>query len=171
MSEQEFRALALQTIRQATPFEAARAINARLAEEDPPKAILIRDLEIIRESIDIALASKKRDIAESRMRSVVETWKRAEAECSGLVPQDVVQAVREIVADAQRRFQTCLYVNIARGYLDKAKTLKTAKAREGHLSQAREAILEGLGMPDSNKGELRELMLAIERMRQAEGLP
>jgi len=86
MSEQEFRALALQTIRQATPFEAARAINARLAEEDPPKAILIRDLEIIRESIDIALASKKRDIAESRMRSVVETWKRAEAECSGLVP-------------------------------------------------------------------------------------
>jgi len=171
MSEQEFRALALQTIRQATPFEAARAINARLAEEDPPKAILIRDLEIIRESIDIALASKKRDIAESRMRSVVETWKRAEAECSGLVPQDVVQAVREIVADAQRRFQTCLYVNIARGYLDKAKTLKTAKGRAGRLSQAREAILEGLSMPDSDKGELRQLMLAIEGMGQGEGLP
>ncbi len=167
MSEQEFRALALKTIRQAMPFEAARAINARLATEDPQKAVLIRDLQIIRESIDIALASKKRDIAESRMKSVVETWKEAEAECSGVVPQ----SIREIVADAQRRFQTCLYVNIARGYLDKAKTLKTAKAREGHLSQAREAILDGLGMPDSNKGELRELMLAIERMRQPEGLP
>ena len=171
MSEQEFRALALSTIRQATPLEDARAINARLASEDPEKAALIRALQIIRDSIDIALSSKKRDIAESRMKSLVETWKTAEAECSGVVPQDVVQSIREIVADAQSRFQTSLYANIARGYLDKAKTLKTAKAREGHLSQAREAILEGLGMPDSNKGELRELMLAIERMRQAEGLP
>jgi len=171
MSEQEFRALALSTIRQATPVEAARAINARLASEDPPKAELIRDLQIIRDSIDIALASKKRDTAESHMELVVETWKTAEAECSGVVPQDVVQSVREIIADAQRRLQTCLYVNVARGYLDKAKTLKTAKGREGHLSQAREAILEGLGKPDSNKGELRELMLAIERMRQADGLP
>jgi hypothetical protein len=100
------------------------------------------------------------------MRLLVETWKTAEAECSGLVPQDVVQSVREIVVEAQRRFQTSLYANIARGYLDKAKTLKSAKARAGHLSQAKEAILEGLGMPESNNGELREMMLAIERMRQ-----
>ena len=45
MSEQEFRALALSTIRQATPVEAARAINARLASEDPQKAVLIRGLQ------------------------------------------------------------------------------------------------------------------------------
>ena len=76
MSEQEFRALALSTIRQATPLEAARAINARLASEDPEKASFVRELQIIRDSIDIALSSKKRDIAESRMKSVVETWKR-----------------------------------------------------------------------------------------------
>ena len=170
MSEQEFRALVLSTIRQATPVEAAREINTRLASEDPEKAELIRYLQIIRDSIDIALSSKKRDIAESRMKSVVETWKRVEAECSGVVPQDVVQSVREIVGDAESRFQTSLYANIAQAYLDKAKTVKTAKARQGHFSKAREAILEGLGMPDSNKGELKELMLAIERMRQAEGL-
>jgi hypothetical protein len=167
MSEQEFRALALSTIRQAMPLEAARAINFQLAIEDPEKAIFIRNRQIIRESIDIALSSKKRDIAESRMKSVVETWKRAEAECSGVVPLDVIQLVREIVAEAQRRFQTSLYANIARGYLDKAKALKTAEGREGQLSQAREAILEGLGIPESNKGELSEFMLAIERMRQA----
>jgi hypothetical protein len=170
MSEQEFRALVLSTIRQATPVEAARAINARLASEDPDKAVFIRDLQIIRDSIDIALSSKKRDVAESRMKLLIETWKRAEAECSGVVPQEAVRSVGEVVADAQRRFQTSLYANIARGYLDKAKTLKTAKAQEGHLSQARAAILEGLGMPDSNKAELGELMFSVERMRQAEGL-
>jgi hypothetical protein len=171
MSEQEFQMLVLTTIRYATPLEAARATNARLANEDPQRAILIRDLQIIRDSIDIALSSKKRDIAESRMKSVVETWKRAEAACLGLVPRDVVQSVREIVAEAQSRFQTSLYANIARGCVDKAKTLKSAKARETHLLLAREAILEGLGMPDSNKGELRELMLAVEEMRRAQGLP
>jgi hypothetical protein len=171
MSEQEFRALVLSTMRQAMPFEVARAINARLAIEDPQQAALIGELQVIRESIDIALSSKKRDIAESRMKLVAERWKTAEPDCSGVVSKDVVQSVSETVADAQRRFQTSLHANVARGYVDKAKALKTAKGREGHLLHAREVILEGLGMPDSNKGELREMLLAIERMRQAEGLP
>jgi hypothetical protein len=171
MSEQEFRALALDTIRQATPIEAARAINARLASEDPQKATFIRALQIIRDSIDIALASKKRDVAESRMKSVVETWRIAEAECSGVVPEDVVHSVRDIVADAQRRFQTSLFANLARGFLDKATISKTAKAREVHLSQAKAAILEGIGMPNSDKAELGNLMLAIERARQGVDSP
>ncbi len=46
-------------------------MNLKLAKSNFPGSALIRNLQIIRDSIEIALTSKKRDTAESRMNTLI----------------------------------------------------------------------------------------------------
>ena len=49
----------------------AKKMNLQLARSNFSRSALIRNLQIIRDSIEIALTSKKRDTAESRMNTLL----------------------------------------------------------------------------------------------------
>lgn len=153
-----FEQIVLETIKQRRPPEVARSINLYLSRRDFHKAELIRKLQIIRDSIDIALSSRKRDTAESRMTLLLALWREIEAKYSYLMSKEILKIAKEIVSEAQKQFQTALYINLARGYIEKADSLKTDKAKEKYRFLAREIILEGLSNPQSDKKELEALL-------------
>jgi len=156
-----FNDLLLTTMTQRTPPEIARSINQTLMRQDHRKGQLVRYLQIIKDSIDISLNSKKRDIAESRMKTVNDMWHEVESQYSDLFSDEVFSKVKAIVIDAQHKYHTVLYMNVARGHIEKATTLKTDKAKEKYLTLAQEVILEGLDNPNSDKSELHSLQLKI----------
>ena len=75
----------------------ARKMNRRFAKLNFPKAALIRNLQIIRDSIEIALTSKKRDTAESRMKTLLERYEEEKNEQSGFVSKHVFDEINRVI--------------------------------------------------------------------------
>lgn len=121
---------------------------------DYRKAQFIRALQIVRDSLDIALASKKRDVSESRLSAAEELANEIRRDYLDLMtPETRSVVLAEIGVDANR-CHTAIYVNAAKAAIEKAATMKTAKAREKHLDIARQHIADGWADPDSDKTAL-----------------
>lgn len=153
---QEFQALVLETIYRRMHPDEAKSINLALMRKDFRKAELIRFLQIIRDSIEISLTSKKRDVAESRMQTIIDHHGQIQS-YRAIVNPEIWQTVEAVIDDAVERFHTLLYSNIAKGYIEKAGALKTEKGRQKYWLLAKDIINEGLIHPKSNKDELEKL--------------
>lgn len=154
-AQKNFDGLALYTLYENSSFPEKKKINTEVSKVNPYKAELIRDLQIIQESIYIALTSKKKDVAESRLQTVIECYERIKVGTASLVSPTVFNEITRVVKDAESEFQTFLYTNIANGHLEKADTLKTAKSKIKYLGLAEEIIQEGMQNNLSQKEILR----------------
>jgi len=143
----------------------AKKINLKLAKSNFPKAALIRNLQIIRDSIEIALTSKKRDTAESRMNTLLERYEEIRKEQSGLVSLEVFNKIKHVILEAAVEFQTKLYLNMATGHMDKAEKLKTKKSKGKYLDLAKEALKEGLEKGLGQEAELRMMLSQVEQAK------
>ena len=141
----------------------AKSINHSLMRTDFRKAQLLRSIQILTESIDIALASKKQDIIESRFDTVMKEWNEVQTHYSDLISEENIKTLKEIIASAEKNYHTTKYTNVAKAYLDKADSLKTEKSKQKYRGLAKEILSEGMLNPMSNKPELKELLLRIER--------
>ena len=157
----EFQNLILDTIKRKMPVEEAKNVYSTLIKSDMRKADLIRKLQIIKDSIDISLSSKKRDVAESRNEKMRELSVEIEQNYKSLMDDDVFEEVSAIIKNADNEFHTALYKNIATGHLEKAEKLKTEKGKQKYWDLAREVLNEGMKNPNSDKSILEDLLNQI----------
>lgn len=158
---QEFQNLILETIKRKIPVEEARNIYITLMKSETRKADLIRKLQIIKDSIEISLSSKKRDVAESRNEKIRELFSEIKQNYKNLMDDDVFKEVSAIIKNADNEFHTALYKNIATGHLEKAEKLKTEKGKQKYWNLAREGLKEGMKNPNSDKSVLEDLINQI----------
>ena len=108
----------------------AQNINATLARSDDyRKAQLIRNLQILRDSIDLSLSSKKHDTAISRIDTLKEKFEDISQNQRPIISEDLFKEIETTVSNALGDFNTAFYVNVATGHIEKADSLKTDKPK------------------------------------------
>jgi len=123
-----------------------------LMKTDPDKSMRLRKQQILRESLQIALNSKKRDTADSRMDTARDIFEKLQEEHS--IPKAEWEPIRERFLRDQREFFTVKYINQAKGLLEHSSKLKTEKNRKKYVDMAKAIIDEGLSDPSSDKDRL-----------------
>lgn len=117
---------------------------------------LVRNIQIIRDSIDIILTSKNKDTIESRVEAINQCGKVV-AQFAYIVSPDVRAEIQRVVDTSSALIKSQAYVNIANGHIQKSLTMKTQKARSKYALQALEVIEDGLSKPESDQDALLEL--------------
>lgn len=120
---------------------------------------LIGNLKQIRESVDLALTSKNRDVAESRMEFAIERGNDVVKNHWECVSPYVISQMKDVISEAQSKFKTQLHINISNGCIEKATGLKTNKGKLKHLALAKDAIEEGIAL---GVGDLQALNRALQ---------
>jgi len=165
--EEDFNKLVLYVLHNRMNPNEARKLNNSLAKKNFPRSALIRRLQILRDSIEISLSSKKRDTAESRMAEVKSSYIEIEHEHAHLVTAETLAEITRVVSECEEEFNTNLYRNIANSHIERARKLKTVKSKTKYVALAMEAIVEGLGNPKSDKKSLEALKKEIEHCSQS----
>jgi len=158
-----FDELALLTISEKTPPNEARTLNGELLKIDLKKADLVRKLQIIKDSIDIALTSKKTDTANSRMQLANKNFEEIQGYLSTIVSPDTSYQINDIFSNAKSEFSTVRYLNLANAYLEKAEKLKTEKSKQKYYGMVMQSFEQGMSDPDSDKDRLIKLREIISR--------
>lgn len=143
------------------PWREVQAIMREFGALNPSEAALFGRIKIFRESIDLALSSKKRETAESRMEVAKETYRYLLEDERQLTP-DLKRAISAMFDQAQQEFATRLYINVAQGYIDKANTVKTLRTKQKYFDLARDTLTEGLEVPGNDKVALQQLLATIQ---------
>jgi len=164
---EEFNKLVLYVLHNRLHPDEAKKLNYSLAKTNFPRSALIRRLQILRDSIEIALASKKRDTAESRMTEVRSSYEEIRQEHPHLVAPETLAEIDRVVGECEKEFSTVLYANIANAHIEKAEKLKTDKSKAKYAALAMEAIVEGLENPNCEKLRLEEMKKKIELFTQS----
>lgn len=141
----------------------ARSINNQLSKADFARYSLIRNLQIMRDSIEISLSSKKRATAESRLQLLKERYQEILSEQSHLISKAVLEEIARVVEQTDKNFHTYLYINVAGGYIEKARKLKTEKSKQKYISLAIETLKEGI---KSGRGDIDKLAQSLKRTEQ-----
>ena len=161
--EEEFNKLILYVLHNQMAPNEARKLNNSLAKVNLRRSALIRRLQILRDSIDISLSSKKRETAESRMAEVKSSYEEIRKEYADLMTHETILEIDRVVSDCVKQFNTNLYTNIARAHIEKAEKLKTVKSKKRYAALAMEAIQEGLLNPNSEKQSLERWREKIDQ--------
>jgi hypothetical protein len=117
-----------------------------------------------RESVDLALNSKKRDVAEARMQYAADTALDVATRHQHTASPHIVDEMRSTLAATQAEFQTRLYLNLAKAHMEKADTLKTSKGKIKHLDLAAQAIQEGIV---AGRGDMTRLQDALSHVTES----
>ena len=140
----------------------AQKMNRRLMKENPTKAQLIRNLQILRDSIDIALSTKKSKTATSRMGTARQCHSDIHSEQKNLVSGQLLSEIDSVMNSAETQFHTDYYVNLSQGYLEKAESLKTNKSKRKYLQLAKDTLREGLQDEWSRREEINRAWSSVE---------
>lgn len=165
--KERFNKLVLYILHNRIHPEEARKLNHSLSKTNFRRATLIRRLQILRDSIEIALTSNKRDTAESRMTEVKSSYEEIRKEHADLVAPETLAEIDRVVSECEKDFGTSLYTNIASALIEKAQKLKTNSSKAKYATLAMEAIVEGLENPKSEKRRLEEMKKKIEQFAQS----
>lgn len=163
--QKAFDDLALYVLHNRLHPDEAKRMNVKLARSNFPRSALIRNLQIIRDSIEIALTSKKRDTAESRMNILLERYEEIKKEQSSLVSVEVYNEIDRVIQETRKEFHTKLFLNLAVGHMEKAETLKTNKSKEKYFTLAIDALKEGLEKGLGEEADLRMVLLQAEQAK------
>lgn len=160
--EDGFNELVLYVLHNKLPPDEARKLNRDADKISFSHSALIRRLQILRDSIEISLTSKKRDTAESRMALVKSSHEEIKRDYSRLVTEETMAKIDNVVSECVQKFNTNFYTNSAQSHMEKAEKLKTEKSKIKYASLAMETILEGLDNPDSEKNILEKMRQEVE---------
>lgn len=163
--QKTFDALALYVLHNRLHPDEAKNINTKLYKSNFARGTLIRKLQIIRDSIEIALTSKKRDTAVSRMSILLDQYEEIKNPQSGLVSTAIYNEIDRVIQDTKNEFQTKLFLNVAMGYIEKAQNLKTKKSKENYLNLAIETLKEGLHQNNAHEAALKTYLTQIEEIK------
>lgn len=166
-NQKEFDRQVLHFLKDRYELAEAKKVNLQLARSNFQKAELVRNIQIINDSIDVALSSKKRDVAESRMQLALKLHQEIKNKHAGLVSSDVSAEIDRIVEEAAEAFRTKLYVNVSAGYIEKVEKLKTLKSKQKYIDMAIDTLKEGLANRDGDTHLLSSEMSKVERLKES----
>lgn len=129
----------------------AQSLNRKLARSDMRLAEVVRFVQIMRDSVDIAEKSKKREIVESRLASVVSTRDEIRRNYQGVCDEETDKVLDWLADDQVRMAWTAYFMNAARHARDKALTMKTEKSRTKYEEALRSILEEAMAHPMTNK--------------------
>lgn len=129
----------------------ARSLNRQLMRRDARLAEVVRFVQIMRDSVDIAEKSKKREIVESRLASVVSTRDEIRRNYQGVCDEETDKVLDWLADDQVRMAWTAYFMNAARHARDKALTMKTEKSRTKYEEALRSILEEAMAHPMTNK--------------------
>ncbi len=132
-----------------------------LAGNDLEQLEVQRALQIFDDSIHIALSSKKRDTAESRMNLAREQYARIK-ELESLIPPEIMAKVEKAYTESEQNFIPSLHINIASGLMEKAEKLKTDKSKVKYGKQALETLDEGIAAVQGDSAKLVDFRKEVE---------
>lgn len=154
----KFNAMAFRMATEHISLETARALyrsnNFTLSQLQQ-----LRLIQVIRESIEIALSSKKVDTAESRMDIANENYLALLA--TNTLAPDKLKIITDLVTNAKREFSTLRYTNPAAAYIEKAATLKTERSKLKYLGMAKEILADALHDPACDTARIQVLLNGI----------
>jgi len=133
-----------------------KPFSKKYMKSDFNKWSLLRCLQTMRDSIDIALSSKKQDTAESRMELAGKQFKEVLSKHKNLITPEILQEIEKVYKDAVTRFKTSLYINVANGHIEKSQNLKTDKSKIKYLNLALEIIVEGIELGRGSVDKLQQ---------------
>jgi hypothetical protein len=160
--QQHFEDLVRYVLYNKLPADEAKKMNSRLMKKDPTKSQLIRNLQIMRDSIDIALSTKKAETAKSRMETV---WRCHSDIYSGqkkLLSPELLSEIDQVVNGANTELHTTYYTNLANGYLEKARSLKKNKSKRKYLQLAKDTLQEGLQDESSRSEDINQILSDVK---------
>lgn len=136
----------------------ARSLNRQLMRRDARLAEVVRFVQIMRDSVDIAEKSKKREIVESRLASVVSTRDEIRRNYQGVCDEETDKVLDWLADDQVRMAWTAYFMNAARHARDKAMTMKTEKSRTKYEEALRSILEEAMAHPMTNKKRIGALL-------------
>ena len=139
-------------------LERIQEIN-EMYHENSTKAALIRDVQILSDSIRICLSSKNENTAFSRFDLLNRVFERV-SNSSGL-DEDVLGYVNEKVENAKKKFETIVYLNLAEGYKEKSLKMKSSKGKLKYLNLAESILKKGLLASESDKEILNSALQKV----------
>ena len=158
-----FEADALRALLNRLDPDTARAMNQKYQTTSYRHMQLIRRIQILSDSIHLALNSGKRNTAESRMLLAKENYQEAMT-FRDLMSNRLKSEIDQSYRDASMRFPEVMRYNVARSMLDKADTLKTPKAKSRYIQQAISVIEEGLSGEAAGSTRLHSLAVEAHNM-------
>ncbi len=163
--DDEYNELILKVLKvQLRPSE-AQQIYGQLIRSAPTKGQLFRHTQMLGESLNLALNSKNRDTAESRMKFAEENYFKIKSLFASAAREGTLAEIEKTFAESKTNFHTNLYINVAAGYVEKAKKLKSEKAREKYFLLASQVLQEGRNDPYSNKAVLDQKLKETESLK------
>lgn len=155
------RELALRCLRVRLLPEEAKRINRELMRAAPDWGEMVRCFQIIADSLDIALKSKKPETAHARMEDALRLLEESRRKQGYLLTENDWRIAEEHVVSARQKFETAWRVNSVTALLEKAATLKTEKAKTKYIAEARAILEEGLGRTDADTACLQALLSKV----------
>lgn len=122
----------------------------------------IRSLQIIRNSIDIIMESKKESTINSRMEVIAEHYQKMQDMSYLFDRRNDYERIHERFAELIKFIHIAVYVNIAQGYIEKMESVKTDKTRKKYLLLAIEALENGLNDTDADHDVLHALIAEMK---------
>lgn len=163
IDHQKFNELVLYILHNRISPDEMRNMNRSLMRSNFDRSALIRCLQIMRDSIEICLTSKKRDTAESRFHTMLEKYNDISRQHVQLVTPETFEEITRVVRKTEHDFHTKLYLNLASGFLEKAEKLKTQKSQMKYLNLAKDILREGIEAGKGNKENLNTALTEIEQ--------
>lgn len=117
----------------------------------------IRNLQIIRDSIDIVRKSKNEDTIKERMQVLHQLYDEAGAMSYLFKPHDF-QKLEKRFNELVSPLYTTIYLGVSEGYIIKMESVKTDKTKLKYLLKAIKIIESGLFDDNSNKDILRKVL-------------
>ena len=159
----DFEKLVLQVLHNDIPIKEAQAMNAGLARDsDFRKAQLIRNLQIIRDSIVLSLTSTSQDTATSRIELLKEKFEDIRKNQRSIISDSVFKEINTTVNDTLNVFNTNFYVNVANGHIEKAAGLQTDKSKIKYFSLAESMLLDGIKDGKGDVSKFREHLAKVQ---------
>lgn len=161
-AHQQFNELATMVLHQRMPYATLLKVMEAASTPGIVHADLIGRLKQFRESIDLALSSKDRKVAESRMEFAIETATYLRINGPALIDPSVIEEMNAIANHAIEKFPTAVVLNEANGHLKRADKMKTDKGRLKHLGLAADVLAAGVGAGRGDVGLISEALSAVQ---------
>jgi hypothetical protein len=161
-AHRQFNEAAAMILHQRMPYATLLKVMEAASKPGIFHADLIGRLKQFRESIDLALSSKDREVAESRMEFAIETATYLRINGPILLNASVIDDMNVIAAHAIETFPTAMVLNHANGHLKKAEKMKTDKGQLKHLGLAADVLAAGVVAGRGDVGMLSAALTAVQ---------
>lgn len=127
----------------------------------------LKDLQTIREAVNGALSSEVGEVAENWMALLGECHERIRQLGSHRIKASWQEKVSAVIKEAEATFYPQVTLNIARRHLANAKKLKRKEAKLECLSNAQDALTEGLEEQTNGNKEIQRLLNEVAKQQKA----